>query len=71
MRLNLFYTFNFQLPELKKISDPRQIMRFKWDEPLSGDGEIHIPTADEWEEMDRRLADLHLEKPPENLPKIE
>lgn len=56
MRLGLTTWFNLSVPPGKRIQDPRQILRFKHDDPISEtESEIHIPTAEEWEEMDRRL----------------
>lgn len=41
-------------------------MRFKHDEPLPDEeAEIIIPTPEQWEELDARMAKIH-EKPPEN-----
>ena len=57
MRTGIFAWFNLSVPRDKRVSDPRQILKFKHDDELpENTSEIYIPTPDEWEEMDRRLA---------------
>lgn len=65
MRLQTFYIYRLT-PGGKNLSDPRSLMKFKHDEPLPDEeAEIIIPTPEQWEELDERMAKIH-EKPPEN-----
>jgi hypothetical protein len=55
MRLQTFYLVNMQLPKEKAIRDPRALMPFDWDDEYTPE-EVYIPTAEEWEELDRKYA---------------
>lgn len=55
MRLQTVYLFNKDLPEDKRINDPRALMPFPWEEPLPEE-EVHVPTPDEWEALDRKYV---------------
>lgn len=60
------YLYNLQLPKGSEITDPRKLMIFEHDEKLPDPDEIYIPTPEEWEEMDRRLAEIHNKKEGQN-----
>jgi hypothetical protein len=53
------YIYNIYLPPFKRIRDPRNLMKFKHDEPVPDGEEVYIPTEDEWIELDKRLAEIH------------
>lgn len=56
MRLGVYSWFNLSVPRDRRATDPRQIMKFRHDDEIpETSSEIHIPTPEEWEEMDRRL----------------
>jgi hypothetical protein len=56
MRLQTIYLINKDLPAHKQYKDPRELMKFKHDIEYIDPESIHIPTPEEWEEMDRRFA---------------
>ncbi len=63
MRLQTMPLYNLQIPkETDRIKDPRELLIFQHDDPLPEAAEIKIPTPEEWEEMDRRLAEIHNKK---------
>lgn len=54
MRLQTFYLVNLQLGD-KALKDPRALMPFEFDDEYVEE-EVYIPTAEEWEELDRKYA---------------
>ncbi len=67
MRLQTMYIYNLVIPESRRIRDPRQLMKFKHDEEYVPEEDVYIPTPEEWDELDKRLAEMH-EKTVELIP---
>ena len=54
MRLQTLHLINIQLKRDDRLTDPRQLMTFAWEDKL--EEEVEILTEDEWSELDKKYS---------------